>query len=271
MKNISELLKSAEGNYDSELSYDYCISWWQNKLTESNYDYDSLLDNFRIIFTQSSNAIENIVIPYHTTRDIYEDKKISYGLMPTEVFAVRNQKLLFFQMIEDIRNKIQLSENLIKHYHNILLAGCYDDARWKKGERPGNYKIGDYIVGMTQEGSAPDRVERDMRVLIDDVLNTDVKTDDDKLTASVYFHLAFEQIHAFADGNGRIGRAIMNYMLMSYNLPPTAIYAEDKDTYYIGLEVFDRSGQIDGFVQFIKEQTVKTWRKRILQDKNKLE
>ena len=68
-----------------------------------------------------------------------------------------------------------------------------------------------------------------------------------------------KRIHAFADGNGRVGRTLLNYILMCNNLPPVIIFDEDKETYFMALEVFDHTEKIDGFVQFLKEQMVKTW------------
>lgn len=61
------------------------------------------------------------------------------------------------------------------------------------------------------------------------------------------------------DGNGRLGRTLLNYYLMIHDYPPTIIYNEDKDVYYMALEVFDRTGQINGFEKFLQEQTEKTW------------
>lgn len=69
--------------------------------------------------------------------------------------------------------------------------------------------------------------------------------------------------HPFADGNGRVGRTLLNYYLMTHDYPPTILYDEDKETYYMALTVFDKSGQFTGFEQFLKEQTVKTWSKRL--------
>ena len=51
----------------------------------------------------------------------------------------------------------------------------------------------------------------------------------------------------------------MNYYLMLRDHPPVIIYNEDKQTYYLGLAVFDKTSQLDGFREFLKEETVKTW------------
>ena len=70
-------------------------------------------------------------------------------------------------------------------------------------------------------------------------------------------------VFSFADGNGRVGRALLNYFLMLNNHPPTVLYDEDREIYYLALEVYDRTGEIDGFVEFLREQTVKTWESKI--------
>lgn len=79
------------------------------------------------------------------------------------------------------------------------------------------------------------------------------------VTTSAFFHLNFESIHPFADRNGRVGRTLMNYILMINDHPPIIIYNEDKAAYYRALAVFDKTGKIDGFEQFIKEECEKTW------------
>lgn len=82
------------------------------------------------------------------------------------------------------------------------------------------------------------------------------------MTVAAYFHLSFESIHPFADGNGRVGRTLLNYYLMTHDYPPTIIYDDDKPTYYLALTVFDKTGKIDGFIEFLKEETEKTWTKK---------
>lgn len=72
----------------------------------------------------------------------------------------------------------------------------------------------------------------------------------------------FESIHPFADGNGRVGRTLMNYYLLTHDYPPTIIYSEDKKNYYLALALFDATEDMDGFKAFIKEQTIKTWRRK---------
>ena len=88
------------------------------------------------------------------------------------------------------------------------------------------------------------------------------------LTAAAYFHAKFENIHPFADGNGRAGRLLMNYLLLLWDHPPIIIHEEDRKAYYDALERFDSSQELDTLTAFLKEQTVKTWGTRFERGRN---
>ena len=88
-------------------------------------------------------------------------------------------------------------------------------------------------------------------------------THDDALTAAAYFHAKFENIHPFADGNGRVGRLLMNYLLILLNHPPIIIHQEDRKGYYAALEAWDEHQELEPLIQYLKDQTVKTWSRQI--------
>ena len=69
--------------------------------------------------------------------------------------------------------------------------------------------------------------------------------------------------HPFADGNGRTGRMVMNYLLLYLGHPPIIIHEEDRKEYYSGLEAWDENQKLDVLMDFLKEQTVKTWKKQV--------
>lgn len=140
------------------------------------------------------------------------------------------------------------------------MKGCCDQTRYDKGERPGTYKIHDYVVG-DEIGILPEEVPEEIQNLCDQV---NEYSGENILTAAAFLHLNFEAIHPFADGNGRVGRTLLNYYLMTHDYPPTIIYGEDKEAYYMALAIFDKTEKIDGFLSFLKEQTVKTWTKKAM-------
>ncbi|HJA52815.1 MAG TPA: Fic family protein, partial [Candidatus Massiliomicrobiota merdigallinarum] len=74
-----------------------------------------------------------------------------------------------------------------------------------------------------------------------------------------YLHACFENIHPFADANGRTGRTIMNYYLLIHNVSPIIIYEEDRKEYYNCLEKFDVDSELQPLKDFIIRQQEKTW------------
>ena len=150
-------------------------------------------------------------------------------------------------------------------FHRILMSGCYDSVRWDKGERPGHFKKNDYAVGMQEVGVFPDEVEDEIK----DLLNEINSWDGDVLLAAAYFHARFENIHPFADGNGRTGRLLLNYYLLLQNYPPLIINSEDKNVYYLALEVYDHTEELSGLKLFLEEELNKTWQSKVNKSKKK--
>lgn len=128
------------------------------------------------------------------------------------------------------------------------------------GERPGEYKRHDYVTGREEVGAAPEDVADEVRELLEELLDV---TPENVLTAAAYFHAKFENIHPFADGNGRVGRLAMNYLLVLHGHPPTIIHEENRKEYYAALEAWDARQELVPLREFLKWQTEKTWEKQI--------
>lgn len=97
--------------------------------------------------------------------------------------------------------------NFIKKVHYKLTRGTYDEYRYNVNEeRPGEFKRHDYVTGINEVGSYPHEVEIHLKELLDEVNSYD---GEDHFTVGVYFHAMFENIHPFADGNGRMGRFVI--------------------------------------------------------------
>lgn len=76
--------------------------------------------------------------------------------------------------------------------------------------------------------------------------------------------------YCVADGNGRVGRTLMNYFLMTHNYPPLIVYNATKDKYYAALGHYDKTGEVSLFVDYMKEALEQTWDIKPTQE-NKLE
>ena len=242
--------------------YDHIIRTWKSFSIDSVEALDKYLDNFRILFAFNSGKIENPEITYHDTREIFENGKVlSYSGSPRTIFELQNQKLCYEFLKEKIIKKEPMSIELIKEIHEILTAGTYDERRFiANGERPGEFKKHDYVVGVHEVGSKAEEVEKDISELIDEI---NEYKGEDLLMAAAYLHAKFQYIHPFADGNGRVGRTLMNYYLMINNHPPFIIYDEDKHFYYEALEKYDKREELNSLYEFFKYQIEKTWEKSL--------
>ena len=238
--------------------YEIAVQKWKEWDIHTPEDLDLRLDSFRVLFAYNSGKIENEEITYHDTREIFENGKVvGFTGNPRALFELQNQKICYEFLRERIIEKQPLSIPLILEIHRVLTEGTYDERRYiKNGERPGVFKKHDYITGKNEVGSYPDEVEADMTELIEEV---NALGNRDPLKAGAYFHARFENIHPFADGNGRVGRALLNYWLMINDYPPMIIYDEDKGAYYDALQRYDEQEELDSLSEFMEQQTVKTW------------
>lgn len=101
------------------------------------------------------------------------------------------------------------------------------------------------------------KLQKELMTNIDELLDIGASK---PLISAAWFHARFEGIHAFVDGNGRTGRALMNYYLISNGHPPIVIYEEDRQSYYDALDKFDVSGDLYSLIGFLEDETVKTWK-----------
>ncbi len=246
------------------ITYEEIVTKWKSNSKTTVADLDVALGDFRILFAYNSNRIEGSEITLHQTREIFENGKvIGYTGDLRALFETENQRVCYEYLKEKILIKEPMSEELVLKVQEILCHGCYDESRWQKGERPGTYKKNYYGVGLSV-GVLPEDVPEEVNYICDELHAQELIDLENALKAAAWFHCSFERIHAFADGNGRVGRTLLNYILMINGLPPVIIFDEDKETYYMALEVFDHTDKIDGFVKFIKEQTIKTWTRKDL-------
>ncbi|HYE80554.1 MAG TPA: Fic family protein [Clostridia bacterium] len=242
--------------------YQQAIVLWQSYKIASTADLDKYLDNFRILFAFHSGKIENDEITYHDTREIFENSKVvNFTGSPRTLFEQQNQKLCYEVLKEKLIGKEPLSIELIKEIHKVLTSGTYDESRYiNNEERPGEYKKHDYVTGIHEVGSAAEDVESDLTGLIAEINDYNGK---DILKVAAYLHAGFEFIHPFADGNGRVGRTLMNYYLMTNNHPPLIIYYEDKRLYYECLQKYDEAEELNPLYEFLRYETEKTWEKAL--------
>ena len=183
----------------------------------------------QIDLTYNSNHIEGSRLTHDQTRYIFETNTIGVqdeALNVDDVIETINHFRCIDLMI-DCANEV-LSEKFIKELHFTLKSGTSDSR--KEWFAVGNYKkMPNEVGGM--ETALPEEVADKMKNLLIEHRNKKEKTFDDILD----FHVKFERIHPFQDGNGRVGRLIMFKECLKYNIVPFIIDESLKMYYYRGL------------------------------------
>jgi Fic family protein len=242
--------------------YEDAIKLWRHWCVTTEADIDRRLENFRVLFAYNSGKIENEAITYADTREIFENGRVlNYTGSPRALFEISNQRVCYEFLKPKIAAKEPLTIALIKETHGVLTGGTYDERRYvEQGERPGEFKKHDYVTGIAEVGALPEDVENDLTELLDEL---DDYEDKDTMRVAAYFHARFEYIHPFADGNGRVGRTLLNYWLMIHDHPPMIIHDEDKRAYYDALARYDIAEDLEPMRLFLTHQTARTWERSL--------
>lgn len=188
----------------------------------------------QIDLTYNSNHIEGSRLTHDQTRYIFETNTIGMEnevVNVDDVIETANHFRCIDMMIDQA--KAVLSERLIKELHKTLKAGTSDSRKeW--------FAVGDYKKMPNEVGgmatTLPEEVAGKMKSLLAEYNAKKQKTLEDILD----FHVQFEKIHPFQDGNGRVGRLIMFKECLKYNIVPFIIEDELKLYYYRGLKEWDK-------------------------------
>lgn len=205
----------------------------KNKIQALKSEYDILKkgkESLLIIIDEAeipenvynSNAIENSTLTLKETEKILLDMEVSRNVSLQEVYEAKN----LAQVIEHIKNKSQetkLNKEIILFLHQMLLNGIDDNiaGRFRKH--------GEYVRVGTHIAPAPEHVER---MIESAILEYAGNLSDYFIDKVAKFHLDFETIHPFNDGNGRIGRVLINFQLQCLGFPMIIIRDKEKQQYY---------------------------------------
>ena len=247
------------------MTYESILDFWKKQNIKNANSLASVLSSYSVNFAYNSGKIENDEITYHDTREVFDkDGVTSYTGSTKTLFEIQNSKAAYERMLSAFNDRQIVDEEFLKEIQMILTNGTYDERRYQIGERPGEYKHHDYVTGKNEVGASVDDVQEEFCDLLDELTDID---DKNALVAAAYFHAKFENIHPFSDGNGRVGRLLMNYILLIHNHPPITIYEEDRKDYYDALEKFDEELELNRLIDFLKSQLVKTWEKQLNKEK----
>ena len=201
----------------------------------------------------NSNAIENSTLTLKDTEDILLRDIVRKDRDIREVFEAKNLSRIMESLLADPSRPLSIA--LILEWHKTLLSGISD--AWAGRFRSGKewVRVGAHI------GANPEFVPS---LMDETVARYNADAEEWFLSRIAWFHAEFETIHPFCDGNGRLGRVLINQQLMRLGYPPVIVKNKGKKTDYYPL--FDRyltTGKADGFTGLIALLLIESLHKRI--------
>lgn len=187
----------------------------------------SLKDKFLLEMTYNSNAIEGSKMTINETRKAFEGHTIR-GREFFEILEAVNHKNALLYLLDTITPNFEINEDFILKLHGIVLYN-FDD------KLPGRYRTGNVSLTNTDVSlPSAQMVPIKMKVLLKDINNYNNKIPP-AIKKIANDHYEFEAIHPFFDGNGRVGRLLMNAQLLAKGYPPAIINIDDQYNYYLAL------------------------------------
>jgi len=201
----------------------------------------------------NSNAIENSTLTLKETEKILLEMEVSRDVSVREVFEAKN----LARVMTYIRSKsleMSLTEETILLLHRMLI-GSIDD-----GVAGRFRKTGEYVRVGTHIAPAPEKVEDMMRELL---LRESSDLSSYFLDKIASFHLVFETIHPFCDGNGRIGRVLINWQLQRLEFPMIIIRNKEKQSYYRAFREYSHDKKTKTMEHILTSALLESLHKRI--------
>lgn len=212
------------------------------------------LSDLMVRMAHHSTAIEGNTLTQGETKSVLVDGYVPRAMDMRELNEVLNYKVFMTFLIEQSTSSAPLSLSLIREVHTILCREAIESVPGQFKQRP------NMIIGADFTPTPPYLVPSALMDWIDNLAAQmdAAASDSDKVLAICRQHIAFEHIHPFPDGNGRVGRALMVYSCFLEEITPIVIPVERRKEYINYLNTED----LHGFAAF-SEQLQAEERKRI--------
>lgn len=208
-------------------------------LTEG--EVQRLYEDFTVEYTYNSNAIEGNTLTLRETDMVLRGLTIDKKPLKDHLEAVGHKDAFYF-VVDLVKQNAELTEYVIKQIHSLVLAD-------KPMDRGTYRKVPVRILGAQHDPVQPYLIEPKMNELLLEY-KADKRSIAEKLAL---FHIRFEGIHPFIDGNGRTGRLIVNLELMKAGYPPIDVKFTDRKRYYDAFDSFYSKNDLTAMTALFEE------------------
>lgn len=228
--------KPADGRFKSQAqalrSLEEKLQRLKSKRPLTQGELERLNEAFLTTYTYNSNAIEGNTLTLRETDLVLRGLTIAEKSMKEHLEVIGHKEAFLY--VRDLVSKQEpLSERVMKEIHYLVLAD-------KKEDRGVYRRIPVQIMGASHEPVQPYLIQPQMAVLLEQYF----EREEALVPKLARFHLDFEGIHPFVDGNGRTGRLLVNLELMKAGYPPIDIKFTDRLRYYQAFEDYHRTGKV---------------------------
>lgn len=208
-----------------------------------------LQDQFDLSLTYNSNRIEGSTLTENETGAILFHNKALPNKSLAEQLGAKNHQTALHVLFDGIAAGQVMNEKFILQLHAVLMNGIHPDS--------GKYRThGVRIVGTRVVTANFLKIPILMKKLDDEI----EQKKEDTMAHVAFIHARFEQIHPFADGNGRVGRLLMHGMLLQKGLPPALIRQKDRQKYFSFLSKAQIPEDYTPLENFISDAVLKSYR-----------
>ncbi len=204
----------------------------------------------------NSNAIENSTLTLKQTEKILMEMELSKDLSLREVFEAKN----LARVIEYIRAKSaesELNKEIMLFLHQMLIGGIDDGIAGRFRAKMEYVRVGSHIA------PAPEQIQPMLDRALFAYAEFSTQSSNYFIDRVALFHLEFERIHPFNDGNGRMGRVITNWQLQKIGFPPVIIRNKEKQNYYDSFKEYDGKRKTEIMEQILTLALMESLNKRI--------
>ena len=189
---------------------------------------EELFRQLRISITHHSNAIEGTTLSFGETKELLELGHTAGHKPLGEQLVILGFAKAYDVIVREAANPNNIIDSsFIKDIHTIIFEDALKVAPQYVSKPIGAYRLDErYIKGVDIKLSLPHQISNNMENLL-----YRFKSNDMDLADIAQFHILFERIHPFADGNGRVGRLLMAYQAIQNNIVPPLIKNESRDEY----------------------------------------
>lgn len=209
-------------------------------------EIERLSEEFVVEYTYNSNAIEGNTLTLRETDLVLRGLTIDQKPLKDHMEAIGHKEAFEF-VRELVKENAPMNENIIKQIHYLVLAD-------KREDRGVYRRVPVRILGAQHIPAQPYSIEPKIQQLLQEYR----ESEEHIVTKLARFHIEFEAIHPFIDGNGRTGRLLMNLELMKSGYPPIDIKFKDRIAYYNAFDDYHVNDHLSSmenlFAKYINER-----------------